>query len=228
MSKPKRDGSQKKGSSVIDLSQNVSHKSDVSTISESFTSPQPNPRSVSSITPYTGTNIDTSYWNDTKVCTNESIQTMTCTGCNRPYNMCLEGKWRRICLHKVLDYVEAKDFDGATERGIRKVYYETFMMMMKAEILDKTDLYELEDHIHLPECMRSGSLNKALEFKQFDTAYEFMKMTRVHDVQHVIWQRGRVNLGITVRRERGLLTLATFVRSLSRIILNLIMDEMIV
>ena len=62
---------------------------------------------------------------------------------------------------------------------------------MKAEILVETDLYKLKEHIHLPECMRSGSLNEALELKQFDTAYEFMKTTCVHDVQrHLAKMKG--------------------------------------
>ena len=141
---------------------------------DSFMSPPANHHNhhlTTTVTPYTGTNIDSSYVTDTKASTAGLDLTRICTGCNRPFNMCFEGKWRKICLHRVLDYLEAKDFDGATERGVRKVYYNTFMIMMKAKILDDTDLYELKEHIHLPECMRSGSLNEAFELKDFESVY---------------------------------------------------------
>ena len=63
--------------------------------------------------------------------------------------------------------------------------------MMKAEILKETEFYELEDHIHLPECMKWGSLTEALEMMEFDTAYEFIKTTCVHDVQrHLVKMKG--------------------------------------
>ena len=108
------------------------------------------------------------------------------------------------------DYIEAKDFDGATKRGVRKVYYDTFMTMMKAEILVETDLYELEEHIHLPECMRSGLLNKALEMKQFDNGYKFMKTTRVHDIQrHLAKMKGEFR-GICKEGERIVATCERF------------------
>ena len=122
--------------------------------------------------------------------------TKICVGCNNPFSSCYEGRWRRVCLHQVLDYLEDKNFENVSERSVRKVYYKTFMLMMKAEVLGETDYWELEDQIHLPRCMLEGSLKEALELMHDDTAYEFMNQYRVHDVpRHLEKTRNNVFRG---------------------------------
>ena len=74
--------------------------------------------------------------------------------------------------------------------------------MMKADILEETDLYELEDHIHLPLCMKEGSLAEALDLMNFDAAYEYMKTVRVHDVQRHLAKRKGVFRGECKKGER--------------------------
>ena len=116
--------------------------------------------------------------------THEDIDfTKICVGCRNPFHSCCEGKWRKICLHQVLDYLEDKNFVKISERSVRKVYYRTFLLMMKAEILKETDLYELQDDIHLPCCMLKGSYKEAFDLMDEDRAYEYMKTQRVWDVQ---------------------------------------------
>lgn len=148
----------------------VSITTDTSINNGSIQNPKSYPDTTTTITPYTGTNIDSSYTTDSTSTCAEVDFTKICSGCNNPFSNCYEGKWRKICLHRVLDYLEEKDFDGVSERSVWHVYYKIFLLMMKAEILGETDFYELEDHIHLPECMKWGSLNEALEMMQFDTA----------------------------------------------------------
>ena len=150
------------------------------------------------ITPYTVKNIDSSHHVDQT----RALLLVVCNGCKNPFSSCYEGKWRRICLHRVLDYIEAKDFEKVTEKAVRKVYYDTFLLMMKADILEETDLYELEEHIHLPLCMKEGSLMEALELMNFDVAYEYMKTVRVHDVQRHVAKRKAVFCGECKQGER--------------------------
>ena len=74
--------------------------------------------------------------------------------------------------------------------------------MMKADILEETDLYELEEHIHLPLCMKEGSLTEALELMNFDVAYEYMKTVCVHDVQRHLAKRKGAFRGECKKGER--------------------------
>ena len=99
-------------------------------------------------------------------------------------------------MHKVLNYLKEKDFEGVSEGLVRCVYYKTFLLIMKAEILGETNYYGLEDHINLPEYMKQGLRNEALEMIQFDTAYEFMKTMCEHDVPcHLAKTKGDVFRG---------------------------------
>ena len=71
------------------------------------------PPSAPSITPYTGTNIDSSWVPKTH---DDIDYTKICAGCRNPFNNCSEGKWRKICLHRVLDYLENKNFENIVLR----------------------------------------------------------------------------------------------------------------
>ena len=77
---------------------------------------------TTTITPYTGTNIDSSYLADSISTCAEVDYTKICSGCNNPFSNCYEGKWHKICLHRVLDYLKEKDFEGVSERSVRRVY----------------------------------------------------------------------------------------------------------
>ena len=167
----------------------------------SYTTPKAD-RVPPAITPYMGNNIDSSHLVDLTQSGAGVDHLRICSGCKNPFSSCYKGKWCRICLHCVLDYIEEKDFKDATEKGIRKVYYNTFVVMMKLQILDDTDLHELEDHLHLPLCMKEGSLNEALELMNFDYAYEYMKLVCVHDVQRHLAKRNGIFCGECKEGER--------------------------
>ena len=62
--------------------------------------------------------------------------TKICSCCQTPFI----AIWRvngRKSAPKVIDYFEEVDYDGATEKGVRDTYYDTFLLMIKAEILDQ-------------------------------------------------------------------------------------------
>ena len=143
--------------SVTDATTTTSATS-TSTTSATYTTPKV-ACAPPSITPYTGTNINSSWIappND------EIDYSKICAG-NNPFHSCCEGKWRKICLHQVLDYLEDKSFEKISERSVRRVYYKTFLLMMKAEVLKETEYYELEDNIHLPRCMLEGLFREAFD-----------------------------------------------------------------
>ena len=153
--------------------------STTSTATATYTTPNV-ARAQPSIAPYTSTNIDSS-WVTT---TNDEIDyTRICAGCNNLFHSCSEGKWHKIYLHQVLDYLKDKNFDKISKRSVRKVYYRTSLLMMKAEVLKEMEYYKLEDNIHLPRCILEGSFREAFDLMDEDTAYVYMKTQRVHDVQ---------------------------------------------
>lgn len=162
----------------------------------SIQTPKSHPNPSSTVTPYSGNGIDLSYLADadSSTCAEAIDYTKIYSGCNKPFHSCYEGQWCKICLHTVLDYLEKKDFENVSERSVRKVFYNTFLLMMKAEVLKETELYKLEDHIHLPECMRKGSLTEALELMDHDIAYKFMKSVGVHDVQRHLYRMKNGNV----------------------------------
>ena len=196
-------------------------KTIVTDSTESYATPEPNrkptPSSVSSgftnstctITPYTLSKtpaVASMNTQDTTVDMNS-----TCAGCGSPFHSCMECKWRKICMHKVLDYFEKVGLDQVTTAGVKKAYYGTFLIMLKASILDEVDLYECEGNIMIPDCMKSGSLRDCLEMMKFGEVYDFMMGRRVNDVQrHLMSMNGpfRGNCGPgerIVRVREGLL-----------------------
>ena len=57
--------------------------------------------------------------------------------------------------------------------------------MLKANILlEEIDLYESEEHIMIPECMKRGSVHSGLNMMKLDEAYGHMMGQHLHDVQH--------------------------------------------
>ena len=86
-----------------------------------------------------------------------------CRGCHNPYKWCMERMWRKICLQQVVDYFEEVDFDGVTKEKVYKTYFETFLIMIRAEILARCGYYELGNNIKLPDCMKGGSLQDAYD-----------------------------------------------------------------
>ena len=109
----------------------------------------------------------------------------SCSGCCNPYKWCSERLWRKICLHRVCDYFDKRDFDGITKDGVYKVYYETFLLMVKCEVLMRCGYYELGENVILPDCMKSGSLVEAYDMMDFkeDLMYEYFTGRCVVDVQ---------------------------------------------
>ena len=178
--------------SVASPAPSVSVTTTTSTVSATYTTPNV-ARVPPSITPYSGNHIDSSWVSKS---TDGVDMTKICVGCNNPFSSCYEGRWRRVCLHQVLDYLEDKNFENVSERSVRRVYYKTFLLMMKAHVLDETDYWELEDQIHLPRCMLEGSLKEAYELMTDDKHYEYMQSYRVHDVpRHLEKTRNNVFRG---------------------------------
>ena len=94
---------------------------DTSINNASIQTPKPTTASTT-ITPYTGNHIDSSYLADSISTCAEVDYTKICAGCNNPFSNCYKGKWCRICLHRVLNYLGEKDFEGVSERSVRRVY----------------------------------------------------------------------------------------------------------
>ena len=104
-----------------------------------------------------------------------------CRGCDNPYMYCMEKMWRKVCLNKVCNYLQDKDFEGVTKEGVKNVYYDTFVLMAKAEILERSDWWELSTNLILPKCMEEGSLEEAYKMMDGldDLTYEYFTTRRV-------------------------------------------------
>ena len=108
-----------------------------------------------------------------------------CRGCLNPYRHCMERKWRKVCLHSVMDFFEEHDHDGIQKEGVYKAYYNAFLMMIKAEIVRRSGYWECSKKLILPQCMKEGSLEEAYKMMNFedDMTYEYCTCRRVYDVQ---------------------------------------------
>ena len=90
---------------------------------------------------------------------------MTCKGCNNPMRRYMEYRWRKLCLHSVLDYFERVGADSICEAGVRETYYDTFAVKIKGKIMEQSGgFYEIEENLVIPECMVKGSLQDAIEW----------------------------------------------------------------
>ena len=67
---------------------------------------------------------------------------------------------------------------------MRKVcYYETFLLMLKVDILNEFDFYKCKEHILLLVCRNEGLLKDAADMIQLDGTFHFMMSKCVHDAQ---------------------------------------------
>ena len=76
-----------------------------------------------------------------------------------------------------------------TKHGIREAYYNTFLLFAKKELLDKTDYYELDDELPLPDCMLWNSFQDALKMEEYNTSFRYLKTCRMFDVKGYIKNR---------------------------------------
>ena len=72
------------------------------------------------------------------------------------------------------------------EHEIQKKYYQTFVLLLKAAVEERTSFWELDDRIHIPECMEKGSFKEAVELMRFNTQFDFLMTKRAHNVQNHI------------------------------------------
>ena len=107
-----------------------------------------------------------------------------CNGCMMQFHLCHEAKWRDTCMHAVIDYFDRVGYDVITKHGIREAYYARYVALAKTELLAASDgLYELDDDIPIPECMRKGSLHDSLQMEEYNTAFRYLERNRMHGVK---------------------------------------------
>ena len=70
--------------------------------------------------------------------------------------------------------------------GIREAYYNTFLLFAKKELLDKTDYYELDDELPLPDCMLRNSFQDALKM-ELSRDSSHVRCKGVHEEQEQLW-----------------------------------------
>ena len=117
-----------------------------------------------------------------------------CKGCDNPFFNCMERRWRKHCLHSVIDYFESVGSECITEAGIRETYYKTFVVKIKGEIMAQSGgFYETEENVLIPQCMVEGSLKEAIHMIDMDNpTYHYLMSKRVCDVQRHLYRLKRV------------------------------------
>ena len=109
-----------------------------------------------------------------------------CRGCGMVHDSCHEHKYRNLCLHSVLDYMERVGYDYATENGIMEAYIVSYHTHLKRDLLADTYFYELDNSIKVPVCMENGSMKDALYMRRTHSLMKFLKGKHIYDVhQHV-------------------------------------------
>ena len=108
-----------------------------------------------------------------------------CRGCGNAFQFCFEYCFRDVLLHSVLGYFERVGDDLVTNVEIKRVYYKTFLLQVKAAVLQKSQFWETEE-VGIPSCMESGSFKEAIALKTFNAQYKFLMIKRVINIQNHI------------------------------------------
>ena len=85
-----------------------------------------------------------------------------------------------------MDLFDEESYENVTEHGIRKRYYETFLIAAKAAKLKGLHFWELEEIIPLPACMQQGSQKESVELLEFNTHFDFLCTKRCYNVENHI------------------------------------------
>ena len=90
----------------------------------------------------------------------QNVRSNMCYDCGRDRTYCQEVLFGSHCVQSVLDYVEdCKKEQTSLDNGrMLKVYYNTFKVLYKNNLLNCFNMYETNYAINIPECMRKGSL----------------------------------------------------------------------
>ena len=85
------------------------------------------------MTPVTELYCTVIYYSNTMMTDNSSKIKMNkiCARCKNTYCWCMERKWRKICLNRVVDDFEDADVEKLTEDRVRKAYYDAFLFIIK-------------------------------------------------------------------------------------------------
>jgi len=82
-----------------------------------------------------------------------------CSHCGGDKYTCNNLQYGPHCIHSVLDYYEKVGINNFTDEGIEETYRNTYVVLKRHEIFQKTKRYEMRNHVlSLPKCMEDGSL----------------------------------------------------------------------
>ena len=110
-----------------------------------------------------------------------------CDYCGRDKMYCQEILFGPQCIQTVLDYIEdcKENERPLDQKDMLGVYYSTYKVLYKSDLLSRFNMYETNYAIEIPECMRTGSLKFCKsEIKQNKkrSHYESLRYSNVEEI----------------------------------------------
>ena len=124
------------------------------------------------------------------LCDTDAVRRGICFGCKQKYAKCFETRYRELCLHGVLDYLQ--EVENAAESGrevsdfeLRKAYHNVYISQVRVDLKDKYQLYEMNELLQIPPCMIQGSLHDALKMGSGEgqIIIDYLMQQRMYDVE---------------------------------------------
>lgn len=92
----------------------------------------------------------------------ESNEVNICMYCQNVQDECYEVKYRDMCLHACYDYYLSLPSNHMPNNNtLHKLYHSAYLSQVRYDLLKKTNLYETNCELSMPNCMLNGSYAKA-------------------------------------------------------------------
>lgn len=89
-----------------------------------------------------------------------------CVSCQNKHDECYEVKYKDMCLHACYDYYLSLPSNIKPDNNeIHKVYHSAYLSQVRHDLLKKTNIYETNCGLFMPNCMLKGSYVEAFSFK---------------------------------------------------------------
>ena len=93
-------------------------------------------------------------------------------------------------MHAMVDYFDKVGYDVITKHGIHEAYYERYVALAKTELLVLSGgLYELDDDLPIPQCMREGLFRDALKMEEYNAPFCYLERNGMHGVKGYLMNR---------------------------------------
>ena len=115
--------------------------------------------------------------------------TFRCRGCGCNPKHCPEVKFGTHCIQSVIDYIKKVGVKNTNDEGVENTFHNTFSVLYKHILLKKTNFYETNKKIEYPQCIKTGSLEKAKRIAKTQKEIACYEEARMSNVEQKLFQK---------------------------------------